>query len=184
MPKRKTKKRDLVGASSKNKIFLLLFIAIGIFFTLYKLNIFAASGGRGGGKVAPTPVPLPTPPAGELLLNTSFEYNTDADSRTPDGWVQHYDQPNKLVKVDCGVSVSGKCSYYVDGKHYNAIKQFQGGAEAKMLLIVLALQKAPSGCKPGFTTQMDQQNMVCTQILTTELMIFKRSRNLTLPPNQ
>ena len=124
MPKRKTKKRDLVGASSKNKIFLLLFIAIGIFFTLYKLNIFAASGGRGGGKVAPTPVPLPTPPAGELLLNTSFEYNTDADSRTPDGWVQHYDQPNKLVKVDCGVSVSGKCSYYVDGKHYNAIKQY------------------------------------------------------------
>ena len=84
----------------------------------------ARGGGPKGGVPTVTAAPTPTPVPGELLTNTSFEINSDNDSQTPDGWVQHYDQPNRLAKVVCNLSLSGNCSYYVDGKHFNAIKQY------------------------------------------------------------
>ncbi len=125
MPKRKIKKGYRYIYTSTRLTLFLLVLFVAVLFVLYQLNILTVIAGKsGGGKATPSPEPLPTPPVGELLLNTSFEYNSDADSQTPDGWVQHYDQPNRLAKVVCNVFYTGKCSYYVDGKHFNAIKQY------------------------------------------------------------
>ena len=61
--------------------------------------------------------------------------------------------------------------------------QFRVGAKEKRLPIILIPLKARFGCRHGFTTQMGLQNMVYTRILTTELMDFKKQKNLLLCPN-
>src|SRR3990170_2387470 len=116
MPRYKSKKTGAARLSFNSFIILGALVVLAATIIFFRLNVFASSSarvGKGGGTV--TPAPLPTPVAGELLTNASFEFNTDADSQTPDGWLQHYDQPNRLAKVVCDSGHSGNCSYYVDG---------------------------------------------------------------------
>lgn len=62
--------------------------------------------------------------ASTSLLNTSFEINIDDVVLVPDGWLYHFDQPNRNTGVDCNVARTGNCSYYINGKKNSIIKQF------------------------------------------------------------
>jgi len=89
------------------------------------LLVFAKKGGGGktGGDSGSSNFYFPED-ASDVLLNTSFETNVDDVDLVPDGWTYHYDQPNRNTGVDCTVSKTGNCSYYVSGKKNSAIKQY------------------------------------------------------------
>ena len=125
MPKTKSTRKNNHALHSKLFLPLLIaFIILATFFATsdFKLPSLAAKGGSSGGSQPPTN-PTPTPVPGNLLTNSSFESYSGRE-KTPTNWVQHYDQPNKLAQTVCNDSHSGNCSYYVDGKHFNAIKQY------------------------------------------------------------
>lgn len=96
-------------------------VTIFLVATNLDLSIFAAKGGN------PTPTPFasiaPAPTNGNLLTNASFE-SYGGKLKTPTYWIQHYEQPNTLAQTVCNDFYSGKCSYFVDGKKSNAIKQY------------------------------------------------------------
>ncbi|MFC1626684.1 hypothetical protein ACFL1P_00605 [Patescibacteria group bacterium] len=109
-------------------LFLPVFVILLLVFVfIQNSNVPLFSWKNGIQSISPTPTrivyPTPTPIVGEILLNGSFEFDSNEDEM-PDDWKLHDVNSENISSVICTEAHSGNCSLEIQGDELAVIKQY------------------------------------------------------------